>query len=93
MSDTIRRQPVAAGGIHRRPPRRFGPDDRTLLIVEDDLRFAGILLDMAREKGFKALVSLAGREAGLGPPLTIARRHHCSTSSCPTWKAGRSSIA
>jgi signal transduction histidine kinase len=33
--------------------------DRTLLIVEDDLNFARILLDMARQQGFKGLV--AGR--------------------------------
>jgi HAMP domain-containing protein/signal transduction histidine kinase/CheY-like chemotaxis protein len=37
----------------------IGPDDRVLLIVEDDRAFAEILLDMARARGFKAL--LAGR--------------------------------
>jgi HAMP domain-containing protein/CheY-like chemotaxis protein/signal transduction histidine kinase len=36
-----------------------GPDDRVLLIVEDDRAFAEILLDMARARGFKVLV--AGR--------------------------------
>lgn len=35
-------------------------EDRTLLIVEDDLKFARILLDMAREKGFKGIVALQG---------------------------------
>jgi CheY-like chemotaxis protein len=37
----------------------IGPDDRVLLIVEDDRAFAQILLDMARARGFKAV--LAGR--------------------------------
>ncbi len=31
--------------------------DRSVLIVEDDISFAGILLDLAREKGFKGLVA------------------------------------
>jgi HAMP domain-containing protein/CheY-like chemotaxis protein/Skp family chaperone for outer membrane proteins len=41
------------------------PGDRVVLIVENDVAFARILLDMAREKGFKALVALDG-ETGLG---------------------------
>jgi HAMP domain-containing protein/CheY-like chemotaxis protein/signal transduction histidine kinase len=40
------------------------PGDRVVLIVENDTSFAGILLDMAREKGFKALVAVDG-ETGL----------------------------
>jgi CheY-like chemotaxis protein/HAMP domain-containing protein/GAF domain-containing protein len=40
------------------------PGDRVVLIVENDLHFAQVLLDMAREKGFKALVALDG-ETGL----------------------------
>jgi CheY-like chemotaxis protein len=38
--------------------------DRVLLIVENDVTFAKILLDMAREKGFRGVVALDG-EAGL----------------------------
>ena len=34
------------------------PGDRVLLIVEDDINFARILLDMARQHGFKGLVAL-----------------------------------
>jgi HAMP domain-containing protein/signal transduction histidine kinase/DNA-binding response OmpR family regulator len=37
--------------------------DRTVLIVEDDISFAGILLDLAREKGFKGLVATSGTMA------------------------------
>jgi len=31
------------------------PSDQVLLIVEDDINFARILLDMARQQGFKGL--------------------------------------
>jgi CheY-like chemotaxis protein/signal transduction histidine kinase/HAMP domain-containing protein len=40
------------------------PGDRTLLIVENDANFAKVLLEMAREKGFKGLCALDG-EGGL----------------------------
>jgi HAMP domain-containing protein/CheY-like chemotaxis protein len=38
------------------------PDDRKFLIVEDDTNFARILLDMARQRGFKGIVALRGDE-------------------------------
>jgi len=38
--------------------------DRTLLIIENDANFSKVLLEMAREKGFKGLCALDG-EAGL----------------------------
>ncbi len=34
--------------------------DRIILIIEDDLKFARIMLGMAREKGFKAVVATRG---------------------------------
>ncbi|HEU4720184.1 MAG TPA: HAMP domain-containing protein [Gemmatimonadaceae bacterium] len=40
------------------------PGDRTLLIIENDANFSKVLLEMAREKGFKGLCALDG-EAGL----------------------------
>jgi CheY-like chemotaxis protein/signal transduction histidine kinase/HAMP domain-containing protein len=39
------------------------PGDRTVLIVEDDISFAAILLDLARDKGFKGLVATSGTMA------------------------------
>jgi CheY-like chemotaxis protein/signal transduction histidine kinase len=39
------------------------PDDPTLLIVEDDQHFAGILLTAARQKGFKCVIAGTGAEA------------------------------
>jgi HAMP domain-containing protein/CheY-like chemotaxis protein/signal transduction histidine kinase len=44
--------------------------DRTVLIVEDDLTYARILLDMARDKGFKGIVATRGETA-----LQLARRY------------------
>jgi HAMP domain-containing protein/CheY-like chemotaxis protein/signal transduction histidine kinase len=44
--------------------------DRIVLIVEDDISFARILLEMAHEKGFKGLVSTRGETA-----LHLAHRY------------------
>ena len=44
--------------------------DRIVLIVEDDVNFAGILLELAREKGFKGLVATSGIMA-----LALARKY------------------
>src|SRR5262249_30811345 len=46
------------------------PGDRVLLIVENDLGFASFLLDAAREKGFKGLVTSLGAAA-----LALAREY------------------
>ncbi len=40
------------------------PEDNSLLIIEDDAKFAAILTDVARDKGFKVLVAEDG-ETGL----------------------------
>ncbi|HTU23143.1 MAG TPA: HAMP domain-containing protein [Gemmataceae bacterium] len=45
-------------------------DDRVLLIVENDLPFARLVLERAREKGFKGLVTSLGAAA-----LTLAREY------------------
>jgi HAMP domain-containing protein/CheY-like chemotaxis protein/signal transduction histidine kinase len=44
--------------------------ERVVLIVEDDINFAGILLDLAREKGFKGLIATRGDTA-----LDLARKY------------------
>jgi signal transduction histidine kinase/DNA-binding response OmpR family regulator/HAMP domain-containing protein len=41
----------------------IGPGDRVLLIVENDLGFAKILLEAARDKGFKGVVASSGAAA------------------------------
>jgi CheY-like chemotaxis protein len=38
------------------------PGDRVLLLIEDDRRFASVLLDFARGRGFKCLVAGRGHE-------------------------------
>lgn len=38
----------------------IGPQDRVLLVIEDDVHFAKILLDMARANGYKTLIALRG---------------------------------
>ncbi len=48
----------------------ISPGDRVVLIVEDDALFAQILLDIARERGFKGLVAAQGDVA-----LRLARRY------------------
>ena len=43
--------------------RDIHPDDRTILIVENDLAFAKVLLEAARRQGFKGLVSATAAAA------------------------------
>ena len=71
------RRRLVPGGAHRGPPITQLPDDRealrpgdaVLLIVEDDPHYARILVDLARDKGFKVLVAMRGAEA-----LELARQ-------------------
>jgi HAMP domain-containing protein/signal transduction histidine kinase/DNA-binding response OmpR family regulator len=48
----------------------LGEDDLVLLIVEDDPHYAKVLLNLARDRGFKGLVAKNGAEA-----LSLARKH------------------
>ena len=64
------------------------PGDRVLLIVENDVGFARFLLDAAREKGFKGLVTSLGAVGPRAGPRVQAGRHHASTSTCRTSTAG-----
>src|SRR5437588_1815637 len=65
--------PMHAPGIHvvsERPIEQIAddrfavqPGDSILLIVEDDPHYARIMVDLAREKGFKVLVAMRGADA------------------------------
>jgi tubulin-specific chaperone A len=44
--------------------RRLSPKDKSILIIEDDPKFAEVLRDLSREKGFKVLIAGDG-ETGL----------------------------
>lgn len=45
-------------------------DDKTILIIEDDLKFAGLLLKLCHEKGLKCLTTPLGEEG-----LELAEKH------------------
>ena len=47
------------------------PDDTTLLIVEDDPHYARVIVDLARDSGFKVLTASRGSDA-----LQLARQYH-----------------
>jgi len=46
------------------------PEDRVLLIIDNDESFAGFLLEMAHENGFKAVIATQGAEG-----IAMAHRH------------------
>jgi HAMP domain-containing protein/CheY-like chemotaxis protein/signal transduction histidine kinase len=69
---------LAASAVVERPTEQIKddrdnlqPGDAVLLIVEDDLHYAGVLCGLAHEKGFKVLVAMKGAEA-----LSLAREYH-----------------
>ena len=47
------------------------PDDSVVLIVEDDPHYSRIMIDLAKDEGFKVLVAHRGADA-----LALARAHH-----------------
>src|SRR5262249_57746879 len=49
---------------------RLQPGDAVVLIVDDDVNFCRVLLDLAHEDGFKGVVAL-GVEAGLALPPDV----------------------
>ncbi|HEY7300057.1 MAG TPA: HAMP domain-containing protein [Xanthobacteraceae bacterium] len=64
----------ASTGLHIVPAERpieqipddrlqIAPGDNILLIVEDDPHYARIMIDLARDKGFKALLAMRGSDA------------------------------
>jgi CheY-like chemotaxis protein len=55
--------PRAAAAAFADDRERPDPSRRTVLVVEDDERFAAILFDLAHELGYRCLVALDAREA------------------------------
>jgi CheY-like chemotaxis protein/signal transduction histidine kinase/HAMP domain-containing protein len=49
---------------------KIEPGDNVLLIVEDDPHYANVLIDLARDNGFKVLVAMRGADA-----LVLAREY------------------
>lgn len=49
----------------------YSPQDRTVMVVEDDKKFAGILYDLAHELGYKCIVTNSAEEA-----LRLTAKYH-----------------
>ncbi|GBF07867.1 GAF sensor hybrid histidine kinase, partial [Deinococcus aerius] len=82
VPEVVTREPDALPGESAAPPTSSGivddraviqPGDRTVLIVEDDPTYAGILLDLAHERGFLGLIATRGEQA-----LTLAQTYRPS---------------
>jgi HAMP domain-containing protein/CheY-like chemotaxis protein len=54
----------------------LAPHDSVVLIVEDDPHFSRVMVDLAKDEGFKVLVAHRGADA-----LALARAHHPSAIS------------
>ena len=63
-----RRRSAPIEPIAGRPRATSSPGDAVLLIVEDDPHYARVLVDLARDQGFKVLVAMRGADA-----LALAR--------------------
>ncbi len=86
--DATQRTPAQEGAADANPQppavaddrAAIKPGERTLLIIEDDARFAGILLRAARDKGFKGIVAARGDDglklAGEFKPTAITLDLH-----------------
>ncbi|MBF9194673.1 HAMP domain-containing protein [Microvirga terrestris] len=71
-SGTMIRQPSAAMALSASLDDRHAitVGDRIVLIIEDDAMFASVLLELAREEGFKGLIAMDGASA-----LALAHRY------------------
>jgi CheY-like chemotaxis protein len=56
------------------------PDDKVLLIVDDDLRFTRTLSDVGHARGFKCLIALRGATA-----LSLARKFNPAAVTLDIW--------
>ncbi len=65
QTHSFQANPLAAGVVERIPDDRLElqAGDTILLIVEDDPHYGRIMVDLARQKGFKVLVASRGGEA------------------------------
>jgi signal transduction histidine kinase/DNA-binding response OmpR family regulator/HAMP domain-containing protein len=74
LEDTaaVLRQPSAAMALSASMDDRHSimAGDRVVLVVEDDAMFASVLLELAREQGFKGLIAMDGAAA-----LALAHRY------------------
>ena len=68
------------------------PGDAVLLVVEDDPHYGRILVNLARDRGFKVILPAPVRTASPWPANTGRRRFH-SMYSCPTCWVGRCSTS
>ncbi len=81
--------PVTSAVVEQIPDDReiVQPGDATLLVVEDDPHYARVMMDLARDHGFKVLLAMNGTAA-----LEMARQYappqSHSMSSCRTCLAG-----
>ena len=69
------------------------PDDAVLLIVEDDPHYARVLLNLARDRGFRRAGGQERQPRRSSWRAATSRRRSRSMCSCPTCSAGPCSIS